>query len=288
MEIVDLYCGAGGLSKGFSDVGFKITSAIDNDPIAVDHYNKNLHNLAIVADITNFKSLELPDVDGIIGGPPCQAFSIAGQRLVTDPRSSLSLTFIDIVTKKKPRFFVMENVDGLLSLDIRNVFIERFKKAGYRNTKVTILNAVDYGVPQFRRRLFFTGFLNNKGALGLLPDRLSPAKRRTVRQTLRKYEYEWYYRHPRTYGRRGVYSIDEPSPTIRTVNRPMPPNYRRHPNDAPYVKEQVRALTAEERALLQTFPADYVWFGPKTKKETLIGNAVPPKLARIVARSIEI
>jgi len=285
IKIIDLYCGAGGLSLGFKEAGFKAVYAIDNDPLAVKLYNENVENVAVCEDIFKVDPADLPDVDGIIGGPPCQAFSIAGKRLATDPRASLSIKFVDIVAKKRPRFFVMENVDGMLSLEIKEVLTKLFEKAGY-NVEVRLLNAVHYGVPQIRKRLFFVGFLDGNGALGLLPSPLPRSKWRTVRQALPDYEFQWYYRHPRTYGRRAVYSVDEPSPTIRTVNRPMPPNYKRHPKDAPYVKGQVRALTPQERALLQTFPPNYVWEGPKTHQEVLIGNAVPPKLAKVVASAI--
>lgn len=287
MKIIDLYCGAGGLSLGFKNAGFEVVCAVDNDQLAVDHYNKNVDNVAICKDILKLNPDDLQDADGIIGGPPCQAFSLAGKRLATDPRSSLSIRFANIVAKKKPRFFVMENVDGLLSMDIRHILLKSFKKAGYLDVEVKILDAVDYEVPQFRKRPFFVGFLNGEGALGLLPTPLPPSKRVTVRQTLKNYEYKWYYRMPRHYGRRAVYSVDEPSPTIRTANRPIPPNYRRHPKDAPYIEGQVRALTAEERALLQSFKLNFVWFGPKTGKEKLIGNAVPPKLASAIARVIK-
>lgn len=286
MKIIDLYCGAGGLSLGFKNIGFELIYAVDNDQLAVDHYNKNVDGVAICKDILKLDLGDLPDADGIIGGPPCQAFSLAGKRLATDPRSSLSIRFADIVAKKKPRFFVMENVDGLLSMDIRHILVKLFKKADY-NAEVKVLDAIDYGVPQFRKRPFFVGFLNGEGALGLLPTPLPPSKRVTVRQALKNYEYEWYYRMPRHYGRRAVYSVDEPSPTIRTANRPMPSTYRRHPKDAPYIEGQVRALTAEERALLQSFKPDFVWFGTKTGKENLIGNAVPPKLASVIAKAIK-
>lgn len=286
MKVIDLYCGAGGLSLGFKDVGFDVVYAVDNDPIAVDHYNKNVDNVALREDVLKLNLDDLPDVDGIIGGPPCQAFSIAGKRLATDPRTSLSMKFVDVVAKKKPRFFVMENVDGLLSMDMMDILLKLFKEADY-HVEVKLLNAVDYGIPQFRKRPFFVGFYNGEGAFGLLPTPLPRHHRKTVRQTLKNYEHEWYYRHPRTYGRRAVYPVDEPSPTIRTVNRPMPPNYRRHPNDAPYIEGKVRALTAEERALIQTFPSDFTWFGTKSEKEKLIGNAVPPKLAKVVARAVK-
>ena len=94
---------------------------------------------------------------------------------------------------------------------------------------------------------------------------------------------EFFYRHPRSYNRKGIFSIDEPSPTIRGVNRPIPPKYKLHPNDATKGMSKVRPLTTLERARLQTFPSDFVFYGSKTNLEQMIGNAVPVKLANYVA-----
>jgi len=308
MKIIDLFCGAGGLSLGFAQEGFTPVKAIDIDSAAVETYNRNIRKVAECGDILKVALEDLPDVDGIIGGPPCQSFSIAGRRIKEivneedrlirkyfsreevankDPRSNLSIVFAKIIEQKRPDWFVMENVDGLLNLSIRNLLEYLFKKAGYFLEGPFILNAVHYGVPQYRKRLFFIGFRDERKSI-LFPAPLSRSEWKTVRQALPSYEYEWYYRHPRTYGRRAVYSVNEPSPTIRTVNRPMPPNYKRHPRDAPYIEGQVRALTSEERAILQSFPPNFFFpVDSKTEKEKLIGDAVPPKLARVVARSLK-
>lgn len=97
---------------------------------------------------------------------------------------------------------------------------------------------------------------------------------------------EYYYRHPRSYQRRGIFSIYEPSPTIRGVNRPIPPNYQFHSGDAIKDLSKVRPLTTKERALIQTFPDDFVFLGTKSNMEQIIGNAVPVKLAEYVAKII--
>jgi DNA (cytosine-5)-methyltransferase 1 len=99
-------------------------------------------------------------------------------------------------------------------------------------------------------------------------------------------DIEYYYRHPRNYSRRGIFSIDEPAPTMRGVNRPIPSGYPGHPNDACPVEECKRALTSLERALVQTFPAHFRWIGNKTEMEQMIGNAVPVKLAEYVADAL--
>lgn len=284
MKFIDLFCGAGGLSQGFIDEGFEPILAIDNDIPSVEHYNSNVAEVALCMDVKEVDMKEFDEADIIIGGPPCQGFSIAGKRLKADPRSSLSIYFAKFVNDVKPNWFVMENVDGLLSLEYRNL-IEKKLRENFQVQRV-LLDAVKYGAPQFRKRLFFIGRLKGNSGIGLLEAPLPPDMWKTVRDALPDYEFPWYYRHPRTYGRRGVYSVDEPSPTIRTVNRPMPKTYRRHKNDAPYELAMVRALTAEERGRIQFYPHEFEWKGTKAVKNTLIGNAVPPIMAQVVARAI--
>ena len=97
---------------------------------------------------------------------------------------------------------------------------------------------------------------------------------------------EYYYRHPRSYVRRGIFSIDEPSPTIRGVNRPMPAGYQIHPNDPVMSKEGIRSLTTLERSYIQTFPPSFHFFGSQTDMEQMIGNAVPPMLAKCIALAL--
>jgi len=285
VNIIDLFCGAGGLSYGFILEGFNPIAAFDNDLDCVNHYNWNIGNHAIETEITKSLVKELPEVDGIIGGPPCQGFSLAGKRLENDPRSDLSIVFANIVNEMEPEWFVMENVGGLLSSTYKLRIEENLRKKF--NVTPFLINAVDYGVAQLRKRLFFVGTLKGTKSLGLLDQPKPKEFRKTVADVLPDYEYEWYYRHPYSYGRRAVYSVREPSATIRTVNRPMPKTYKRHKNDAPYIAGQVRALTSEERAIIQSFPPSFKWHGTKYKKEKMIGNAVPPLMATVIARVIK-
>ena len=100
--------------------------------------------------------------------------------------------------------------------------------------------------------------------------------------------FEFYYRHPRNYNRRAVFSIDEPAPTMRGVNRPVPKGYPGHPNDACPVSPDMHVLSTEERAWIQTFPKTFKWVGNKTDVEQMIGNAVPVNLAKYVAETVEL
>ena len=158
---------------------------------------------------------------------------------------------------------------------------------GYGLTEI-VLDASRCGAPQKRKRFFCIGGLNEDD--GFLLDRLTAGLSdhdMTVREFFgESLGFEYYYRHPRNYSRRAIFSIDEPAPTMRGVNRPVPKGYPGHPNDACPVSDSLRALTTEERALFQTFPADFHWCGTKTDKEQMIGNAVPVKLGEYVARTL--
>lgn len=165
-KIIDLFCGCGGLSKGFEDAGFETKIAIDMWEDAVKTYNHNQgKEIAVCEDVHNWDDAFLEklvadgDVVGIVGGPPCQGYSTVGTRDVNDPRNHLYKEYCRIVEKIKPEFFVIENVKGLTTLSggaFRDDIISRFSALGY-TVKYQILNAADYGVPQNRYRVFFVG-----------------------------------------------------------------------------------------------------------------------------------
>ena len=150
------------------------------------------------------------------------------------------------------------------------------------------LDASKCGVPQKRKRLFVIGkldvrdgFILNEVMCGISKDSM------TVRNYLGdSLGIEYYYRHPRNYNRRAIFSIDEPAPTVRGVNRPIPDGYLGHAGDPVSISENVRPLTTFERARLQTFPEDFKFKGAKTNLEQMIGNAVPVELAKYVAVTI--
>ncbi len=150
---------------------------------------------------------------------------------------------------------------------------------------MSVLDASRCGVPQARKRFFMIGGLNERDQF--LNEPLERLQAKTP-MTLRDYfgnrlKLEHYYRHPRSYARRGIFSVDEPSPTIRGVNRPIPEGYPGHPGDPVQVSDAIRPLTTRERASVQTFPDDYLLVGTKTDIEQVIGNAVPVNLAKYVA-----
>lgn len=168
-KIIDLFCGCGGLSKGFEMAGFEPKIAIDMWSDAVRTYNHNRDNkVAVCEDVHNWDDKFLEEINndgdivGIIGGPPCQGYSTVGTRDVNDPRNHLYKEYCRIVEKIRPDFFVIENVKGLTTLSggaFKDDIINRFSNLGY-SVKYQILNAADYGVPQNRQRVFFVGMKN--------------------------------------------------------------------------------------------------------------------------------
>ena len=171
MKIIDLFCGIGGLSLGFEQVGFEVVSAIDMWADAVKTYNHNrIDNVAKVMTVEDFNDTLLPEllnthhITGIIGGPPCQGFSTVGKREIDDPRNKMYLEFYRAVKLANPDFFVIENVKGMLTLNKGAFVKDLLSRLGEDGLGYTIsyqlLNAADYGVPQNRYRVFYVGIKN--------------------------------------------------------------------------------------------------------------------------------
>ena len=292
LRTVDFFAGGGGLSLGFQQAGFDIVCAVENWQPAIEIYKKNFSSHAVISlDLANesdaFHLLNEYQADMVIGGPPCQDFSSAGKRDETGGRADLTVHFANTIEKYHPRYFVMENVARAASSQAFKKALAIFKKANYGLT-IKVLDSAYCGVPQLRKRLFVIGELNGKD--GFL-DQALENNLSTEPMTLRRYfknklPFENYYRHPRSYARRAVFSIDEPSPTIRGVNRPIPKGYPGHPGDTACISDTLRSLTSEERAWIQTFPKTFKLIGNKSDIEQVIGNAVPVKLAYYVASNL--
>lgn len=177
-SVIDLFCGCGGMSLGFEKSGYNIKLAIDNWEDALTTYKYNHDNKIVLnADLNNInpeqveKDFGIGSIDVIIGGPPCQGFSIAGKRLVDDDRNKLYKSFVRFVEYFKPKAFVMENVPNILSIGdgaIKNAIIKDFEDLGY-TINVKVLLASDFGVPQNRRRAVFVGLLNGMEFVFPLP-----------------------------------------------------------------------------------------------------------------------
>ncbi len=267
----------------------EVLAGVDNWVQALTVYRMNHAHDALCHDLSEIDAIlaavEKYDLDMVAGGPPCQDFSHAGKRIEGN-RANLTLAYAEIVAKIHPRWFIMENVDRSQNSAAYSEARGVYRKAGYGLTEV-ILDASYCGVPQKRKRFFCIGKRDETdGFLSeIIKSKLSKSPM-TIRQYLgTALGISHYYRHPRNYCRRAVFSIDEPSPTIRGVNRPIPKGYPGHPNDAVPV-DNLRPLTTLERAKLQTFPENYIWNGNKTEMEQFIGNAVPVNLARFVGECV--
>jgi len=290
MITVDLFSGCGGMSLGFQNAGFEIVAAFDKWKPAVRVYRDNFAHPIFDMDLSNLDNHEFilnlrPEI--IIGGPPCQDFSSAGKQDESLGRADLTISFANIVSNSRPEWFVMENVQRITKSKILKDTIKIFKDSGY-GLSHKVLNASLCGVPQARKRFFLIGHLNsNDGFLNPYLSKNQAESAMTVFDYLNNsLGIEYYYRHPRSYMRRAIFSIHEPSPTIRGVNRPIPNGYVRHGGDPVAIDHNVRPLTTVERSYIQTFPSNFVFNGTKTDLEQIIGNAVPVKLGEYVANCI--
>jgi DNA (cytosine-5)-methyltransferase 1 len=292
MKVVDLFAGCGGLSMGLGRASHDVIAAMDNWDPAIAVYRENFEHEMLKQDLSDVSSsveaVNRFKPDLVAGGPPCQDFSSAGLQNHSGTRADLTYKFADIVCSVKPKYFIMENVERIRRSHVLPEVIDQFTQADYGLTAV-ILNASFCGAPQARLRFFLIGCqgAENQFLLGHLQKNLSERP-----MSMRDYfgdtlGTEYYYRHPRNYSRRGVYGLDEPSATIRGVNRPIPPGYVFNPNDPQGIDmKEVRPLSADERAQVQTFPAGFKFLGPKTAQEQMIGNAVPVALGEFVGRAL--
>jgi len=172
--VIDLFCGCGGLSKGFLDAGYRILMGIDHDRPSLETFKHNIDG-AIAVEIDLFDPLFVKEVnkllsnqvvDVIVGGPPCQGFSLTGTRNFDDKRNRLYLAVFDAVKSLKPKAFVIENVKGMKTLyggEVQKEIVKRFTALGYSVALPKVLSSADYGVPQVRERLFFVGVRQDLG-----------------------------------------------------------------------------------------------------------------------------
>jgi DNA (cytosine-5)-methyltransferase 1 len=278
------------MTLGFQRSGFDVAAAFDNWKPALDVYRLNFDHPVIELDLNTEQALSAirtfsPDV--IVGGPPCQDFSIAGFREFEGKRANLTVRFAEIVTQIRPSFFLMENVYNIQKSPILDVVLKMFESSGYGLTH-GVFDASLMGCPQRRKRYLVLGEYagGDEGFRSLIESGLA-TRPMTVREYLGdQLRTDFYYMHPRSYARRAIFSIDEPSSTIRGVNRPMPEGYVFHPADAIKKRSKIRALTSAERAQLQTFPASFKFEGTRTSIEQMIGNAVPVRMAEFMAKVI--
>ena len=300
MKVVSLFSGAGGLDLGFKMAGHEIIWANDLYEDAVKTYRKNLGDHVVLEDIHNIKDSDIPDCDIVIGGFPCQGFSVANtKRHIGDERNELYKQLIRVISAKRPKFFLAENVKGLTNLGKGEVFkmiLEDFKALGYK-VDSRILNAADFGVPQTRQRVIIVGVRNDLDFTYTFPDpirsqtgeeglpvwvsvteALSPLPDPDEPNDVKNHTYSKYKLNINGYIGHRLLDPDKPAPTVtaRGDNRGgvviLP-----HPNGQ-------RRMTCRELATVQSFPVDFEFVGNNSSIYRQIGNAVPPLLGYAVAK----
>ena len=355
---VSLFSGGGGLDMGFLRAGFEIVWAVDSDKSAVETYRANVGEHIVLGDINEIPLSALPKCDVVIGGPPCQAFSLAGSRRPGDARGGLVWKYLEIIGHLRPRAFLFENVPGLLSArnpqggKVYPLLVRAFEELGYA-VRSQVMDAAEHGVPQRRRRLFIVGatggafssfsfpgpthgeragsgkrFVGARGALGDLPAPADSAGELLPYDREAESEYQAEMRA----GSKGV--TDHAKPTMSGLDeyiiRHVPPggNYMDVPPDAPSARirrlqreggrttcygrlspdkpsytvnthfnrpnvgcnihySENRLITVREALRLQSFPDSYIIAASsKQARNSIVGNAVPPKLAEALAGAV--
>ena len=337
-KIVDLFCGAGGLSLGFEKAGgFKIVKAIDFAKHAIDTYNFNRQEkVGEVKDITSIdrEYIEsLGKVDGVIGGPPCQGFSTAGQRIIDDDRNKLYREYFKVLEWINPNFFVIENVTGILTFAkglVKDDIINRAHALGYEVSLKTV-DTSDYGIPQIRKRVIFVGIKKSlwKSKFELpdgnepkisIEDAISDLPSLDAGEDNTKYNkepttsYQEYIRNGMTvlHNHEQSNHTEETKLAISMVPeggdmRDIPEEKRGGRNYHALLRkmdrkkpslcidtghrtyfhyEEKRVPSVREAARLQSFTDDYIFLGPKQEQYRQVGNAVPPLLGKMIAKTI--
>ncbi|MDD6490212.1 MAG: DNA cytosine methyltransferase [Clostridia bacterium] len=325
MNIISLFSGAGGLDLGFEKAGFNILMANEFDSSIWATYEKNHKAYLLKKDIRDISDRDFPDnIDGIIGGPPCQSWSEAGaQRGINDARGKLFYDYIRILKNKTPKFFLAENVSGMLSNQhsqaVANI-IKTFEDCGYDVT-VDLVNAADYGVPQDRKRVFYIGFRKDLNIHFLFPKATTPNKsdKKTLwdaisdlrnsavpalpkNKTNGKLEipnHEYFTGEYSTIfmSRNRVRAWDEQAFTVQASGRqcqlhPQAPKMQLVEKNkrifVPGKEKLYRRLTVRECARIQGFPDDFEFiYNNVNDGYKMVGNAVPVELARIIAEEIK-
>ncbi len=308
---VDLFCGAGGFSRGFQDSGgFEIKLGVDCDPHCVRTFSFNFRKaVALLEDIREVTARDVLKYVGerphvVIGGSPCEPFTSVNPRRLSDPLDrlyvdelgQLTLHFIRLVGELEPEVFVLENVPGIAREPIRSAIVEEFRRVGYSKIFFNMLRAEDYGNPSCRRRVFVSNIeirpvkrrkiVTVREALAGLPPpgtpdvpnheppAVSPRKERKI-ASLRWGEslYKFVGADGKIYMNYYRLHPDKLAPTVMGCSRFV------HPFEN-------RILTVREQARLQGFPDDHVFFGPRDAQYNQVGEAVPVPLAKAIAECV--
>ncbi|MDR1517310.1 MAG: DNA (cytosine-5-)-methyltransferase [Dysgonamonadaceae bacterium] len=321
LTYIDLFCGAGGLSYGFDKAGNNNVFAVDIEPTFCKTYKRNFpkHKL-IQQDISRLTETEIHNltknqkVDVVIGGPPCQGFSMAGnigRKFIDDPRNHLFQEFARIVKIVTPDYFVMENVARLFTHNngkTRQEIIKFFEELGY-NVECKIFNTVDFGIPQSRQRILFIG---NRISKNIVFPEKTAQKPKTIKDAIDKFPKlesgesskipnHIAMKHSAQMLEKMSYVSDGGNRTEIPENiRPQKGDVRkyiRYKSSEPSVcitgdmrkifhYSQNRALTVRELSAIQTFPDNFIFEGSSISQQQQVGNSIPPLFAEKIAEAI--
>lgn len=291
-----LFAGAGGLDIGFDRAGFKTIWANDFDSDACKTHESWSNAQIICGDIGKINENDIPDTDIILGGFPCQGFSLSGPRKLDDSRNVLYKHYVRIVKAKQPLMFVGENVKGLLTMgggQVIEAIIQDFSDCGY-NVFYQLLNAKDYEVPEDRQRVIIVGFRKDlnitsftfppprntvvtmRDAIGFMPE----AKPEDICSA--PYSSRYMSRNRKRDWDEIAYTVPAMAKQV-TLWPGSPDMIKNGPDDWSFGEGYTRRLSWRECAAIQTFPKDMEFYGDITSKYKQIGNAVPCKLAEIIA-----
>lgn len=316
-RIVSLFSGCGGLDLGFENTGYDVVFANDKEEHVEQTYNENHDSTITIKDIRDLDYSEIPDCEGIVGGPPCQTWSLAGNLDgADDERGGVFYDYIDIIQAKQPDFFVTENVPGIVSsanIDEFEKILDSFKDIGY-TVDWEKMDAEKYGVPQARTRVVIVGVRNDvdfdyqfpklgketvqAGTLPACPSKETDGDAHDSSDLhLPNHEHYVGSYSSRFMSRNRVRKWDEPAYTVLAGAR-----YQKiHPQAPKMVKvekdnwkfkdgheDEYRRYSVREAARLQTFPDDFIFHYDDVKDGyKMVGNAVPVKLAESVAESLK-
>lgn len=302
MNVVSLFSGAGGFDLGFVQAGHKVLWANDVDKDCAVTYRRNIGDHFVLGDIKDLDTDTIPECDVVIGGFPCQGFSLANRnRNISDERNKLYLEFVRVVKDKMPSYFVAENVRGLLSLEkgeAIKMIVEDFKKIGYE-VDYRVFNAADFGVPQNRYRVIiigvrkdtFTGnfpfpspthakkpdFLHDKWIS--VGEALKDIPEPDSEHNLKNHIYSKYKVTNRNFTGHRRTDPDKPSPTILAK--------KTGGNVATHHPKNHRRMSVRESAIVQSFPLDFEFFGSMGSMYRQIGNAVAVLFAKKIGEEFK-
>ena len=313
IKVASLFCGCGGsdlgllggfeyLGKSYRKLPFEIVYAIDNDKYAVETYNANFKHAAECADVTKVNFADVPEVDMMIGGFPCQSFSTVNPTKDTnDARANLYKEIVRFLHEKRPKYFICENVKGLLTLQngaIIQKIVNEFSECGY-NIRYKLIKAVEYGIPQRRERVIIVGIRNDINFRYSYPEPICSEVNATplssVIDKLDIEEQKYYFSHKAVLGvknaknnmKRGLWqNLNAPCLTLTSHLAKVSMNSRDPILLVDAEKELYRRFTPREAARIQSFPDSFKLHTSEAKSYKQIGNAIPPVMMWYIARNL--